>query len=118
MTIGVCQESECIGFGLGTVSVLHSAYYVIVMHMFLLIIVLFSVFVTHRTFLLRYKRQCNSYSLSYVINGLHSSLTGIAAAFLLSLQGLSWKSCAFIMICEILVIISVFLALTFFFLHK
>ena len=55
MTIGVCQESEYIGFGLGTVSVIHSLYYMIVMHMFPLIIVLISVSVIHRTFLLRYK---------------------------------------------------------------
>lgn len=55
MTIGVCQESDYIGFELGTVSVLHAVYYMIVMHMFPLIIVLLSVFVIHRTFFLRYK---------------------------------------------------------------
>lgn len=40
------SESEYIGFELGTVSVLHAVYYMIVMHMLPLIIVLLSVFVT------------------------------------------------------------------------
>lgn len=51
---------------------------------------------------------------SLLCNKWPAFLFGIAAAFPLSLQGLSGKSCAFIMICEILVIISVFPTLTFF----